>query len=356
MNESRRRFLGTGAIGLAGALLPPAVRAAKPQSVRPPPSQAPPLIKPPRLKPGDTVGLINPVCTPLRSEDLHEVTSRLEALEMRVKWGDRLLDCTQGREVGDAERAREINALFADPSVKALLPIRGGWGSARLLPHLDYDLIRRHPKVLMGFSDIAALLVGIHCRTGLVTFHGPMGTSSWIPFTVEQMKRVLFRAEAATLSNPAPDRRAVEEPDQRVHTVVPGRARGRLLGGNLTVLCSMLGSPYLTGAHGVVLFLEEIREPLPEVDRRLTQLRLTGILDGVRGVVFGQCTSCLAPEISPSITLDGVLRDQMGGLGVPVWRGALIGHIERQITVPIGVPAEIDAVQGTIRLLEPAVS
>jgi muramoyltetrapeptide carboxypeptidase len=355
MDRSRRRFLGRSLAGMAALALPLRGGDAAPPPDSSAPPEGPALIKPPRLQAGDTIGLINPVCTPLNQEDLREVTRRLQALGMRVKWGARLEECAQGREVSDAARAQEINALFADPSVKALLPIRGGWGSAKLLPLLDYDLIRRHPKVFMGYSDVAALLIGIHCRTGLVTFHGPMGISSWLPYTVEQMKRVLFLGEAATLTNPPADRRSVEEPEQRVRTLVAGRARGRLLGGNLTVICSMLGSPYLAGAQGALLFLEDIREPLSEIDRRLTQLRLAGVLDGLRGLVFGQCTSCLPPEISPTITLDGLLREQIGPLRIPVWRGALIGHIERQFTVPIGLPAEIDAGAGSIRLLEPAV-
>jgi muramoyltetrapeptide carboxypeptidase len=301
---------------------------------------AQPLLKPPRLSPGDTVGLFNPVSQPLSRADAAAVSEALRSLGLRVTCGAHL-----DASVGEEQRAREVNALFADPAVNALVPVRGGWGSARLLPHLDYDLIRAHPKVLMGFSDVSALLLGIHARAGLVTFHGPMGVSAWVPFTVEQMKRVVFRCEAVRIG----------EPTATGTTIVPGRARGRLLGGNLTVLSSIVGSPYLDAGSDLILFLEEVREPLSEVSRMLTQLELAGVLRRVRGLVFGQCTRCAPPQGDASLTLERVLQDQIAPLGIPAWSGALIGHIERQHTLPIGVEVEIDAEARTIQLLEGAV-
>jgi muramoyltetrapeptide carboxypeptidase len=336
MLEARRAFLRQGAASLA-ALVAPAGRAE--------PSPTAEVLKPPRLEPGDTVGLINPVSLPLSADDVRAVRSAFEALDLRVRCAARV-----GEPAGDEERAREVGAAFADPALKAVVPVRGGWGSARLLPRLDYDLIRRHPKVLMGFSDVSALLLGIHARTGLVTFHGPMGISSFVPFTVAEMKRVLFHCSAAMLGSPAD---AAESGAFR--TISPGRARGRLLGGNLTVLSSIVGSPYLEGGSDLLLFLEEVREPLSEVSRMLTQLDLAGLLGRVRGLVFGQCTRCSVPQADASLTLDRVLEDQVAPLGIPAWRGASIGHGERQLTLPIGVQAEIDATQGTIQLLEPAV-
>jgi muramoyltetrapeptide carboxypeptidase len=268
---------------------------------------------------------------------------------LRLKEGGGIRDARESA----AARADDVNSLFADESVKALLPMRGGWGCARLLQHLDYALIAKHPKILMGYSDVAALLLGINARTGLVTFHGPMGNSAWVPFTVEHVQRILFAAEAATLCSTADG--ADPRAETRFRTITPGRARGRLVGGNLTVLASMVGSPYLGGTDDVILFLEEVREPVSEVDRMLTQLELAGILGRVRGFVFGQCTRCPAPEMDASLTLDGVLDDHVRALGIPAWRGAPIGHVERQLTVPIGLPVEMDATTGTIRLLEPAV-
>jgi muramoyltetrapeptide carboxypeptidase len=309
------------------------------------------VVRPPRLSKGDTVGLINPCSVPLAADDLSEVRARLESLGLRLKEGPSIL---QPRETAIA-RAADVNALFADDGIKALLPMRGGWGCARLLQHLDYALIARHPKILIGYSDVAALLLGINARTGLVTFHGPMGNSAWGPFTVDHLQRILFAGEAATLCGSADGSDAGPPSETRFRTIRPGTARGRLVGGNLTVLASMVGSTYLGGADDVILFLEEVREPISEVDRMLTQLELAGILGRVRGFIFGQCTSCTAPEMDHRLTLDGVLDDHVRALGIPAWRGAPIGHVERQLTVPIGLPVEMDASRGTIRLLEPAV-
>src|SRR5688572_30476025 len=275
---SRRKFLRAAAASVGGAVVArrtsPAAMAAAPQT-----------LKPARLKRGDVVGLINPSSTPLGADDVAAVRSSLEALGLSVQEAPGL---SAARESVNA-RVADIHAMFRSDAVKAVMPVRGGWGCARLLQRLDYDLIRSRPKVLMGYSDVAALLVGIHSRTGLVTFHGPMGTSNWVPFTVEQMKRVLFRGEAALLSNPPES----GEPRPGIRTITGGRARGKLLGGNLTVLSSMVGSPFLRGSDDLILFLEEVREPISEVDRMLTQLEMAGILGRIRGLVFGQCTRCV---------------------------------------------------------------
>ena len=338
MGYGRRAFLGRGVAGLA-ALLGPCRDAA-----------AAPLIKPPRLRPGDTVGLVNPVSLPLTGDDADAVCAALRKVGLKVICGSRL-----DAVVDDRERAREVGALFADPTVQGIVAVRGGWGSARLLPHLDYETIRRHPKVLMGFSDVGALLLGVHARTGLVTFHGPMGISSFVPFTVEQMKRVLFECAPVRIGGFAPAGQGASAAEGGHRTIVGGRARGRLLGGNLTVLSSLVGSPYIDAGEDLILFLEDVREPLSEVSRMLTQLELAGLLGRVRAVVFGQCTRCSPPQADPSLTLDRVLQEQIGPLGVPAWRGALIGHLPRQLTLPIGVPVEVDSVAGTIQLLEAAV-
>lgn len=339
---SRRVFLGLGVAG-AAALVAPLSSSARAHGT--PASPSPPAIKPPRLEPGDLVGLINPSSIPPRPDDLDRVAESMRALGLAVRPGPRLMEAA----ATDEQRAEGINELFADPAVKALLPLRGGWGSARVLPHLDYELARRHPKVVIGYSDIVALLLALRARSGLVTFHGPVGVSGWDPFTVRCFTDVLFGAERALLCNPE------DQGGPSVQTLCPGRSTAPLAGGNLTVLSSLIGSPYLACA-GDILFIEEVQEPVSEVDRMLTQLEQAGILAGARGFVFGQCTGCVQPGLDPSLTLDRILDERIRPLGIPAWSGAAIGHITRQLVVPMGVPAEIDAERGTIRLVEPAVA
>jgi muramoyltetrapeptide carboxypeptidase len=341
MEASRRAFLGLGAAGLGTLVLSRRSGASTPRG-----GEQRRLIRPRRLAIGDAVGLTSPSRLRVTPADLATVTASLEGLGMQVTCGSRVGDCINDREVSDQEHAAELDALFLDPSVKAIIPICGGWGCARLLPYLDYELIRRHPKVLLGFSDVSALLLGIHARTGLVTFHGPMGISRWVPFTIEQMKQVVFEARAPQTLGSCETRR---------ETVVPGRAEGLLLGGNLTVLTSILGSPYVATENDLILFLEEVLEPISEIDRMFTQLKLAGILDRVRGLVFGQCTGCVSPDVQRELTLEVVLRDYVVPRRIPTWCGAPIGHVDRQLTLPLGVRAGIDAARGTIQLLEPAV-
>jgi muramoyltetrapeptide carboxypeptidase len=339
---TRREFLGAAGTGLvaaaaAGAAAPPAP------------------VKPPRLRPGDTVGLIVPASATFLRQDVEIVVDVLGALGFKVKRGAHLMDRYGYLAGRDADRAADVNALFADPEVKGILAVRGGWGSARLLPHLDFEAIRRHPKVLMGYSDLTALLNAVHARTGLVTFHSPVGISSWTPFSVEHLRRVLIQGEAFTMSNPVEVNDTLVPVEHRVRTITPGAARGRLLGGNLTVLSALVGTPYLPDFEGAILFLEDVGEQIYRIDRMLTQLALAGILRRVRGVVFGKCTKCDPGEGYGSLTLEEVFDDHLKPLGVPAWHGAMIGHIDQQWTLPIGLSAEIDAGAGTLRLAEPAV-
>lgn len=252
----------------------------------------------------------------------------------------------------DEERAADINTFFADSSIKALMGI-GGWGSARLLPLLDYDLIRSHPKAIAGFSDVTALLNGIHAKTGLVTFHGPHPR---VKASADYFRRVLFDGEPVSFINPSEikDDELVQT-RERYATIHPGKARGRLIGGNLTVLAAIVGSPYVPDLDGAILFLEDVREAVYRVDRMITQLKLAGLLGRLAGFVFGRCTDCDPGTSYGSLTLEEVLDDHIRPLGIPAYRGAMIGHIRQQFTLPLGIEAEIDADAGSLRLLEPAV-
>ncbi|HSF39376.1 MAG TPA: LD-carboxypeptidase [Thermoanaerobaculia bacterium] len=351
MDTSRRQVLaGAAALALSGAL-PLPLSALRSDGARP---RA--IVRPGRLRPGDTVGLVNPAGAVWEPVNVEIVAESLAALGFKTKRGANLL-ARRGYFAGtDEQRAADLNALFADPEVRAIHCVRGGWGSARLLPLLDWPTIAKNPKILLGYSDITTLLLALHAKTGLVTFHGPVGASQWNPWSVGWMKRVLQEGEAVTFEN----LKEIDEDDltvveNRVQTLHPGTARGRLLGGNLTVLTSLVGSDYLPDFDNCILFLEDVEEAPYRIDRMLTQLRLAGILQKARAVIWGNCSDCRPGAGFGSLTVSEVLEDHIRPLGVPAWQGAMIGHIDRQFTLPIGIEVEADATTGTLRMVEPAV-
>ena len=343
----RRQFLGSAAVSVAAALAVP-----RPAAER----QA--VVRPKRLAAGDAVGLVAPANATFQSLELQIAKESLEALGLTVKIGSHLLD-RHGYLAGqDKDRAADINAFFADASVRAVLPIRGGWGSSRVLPYLDFDTIRRNPKVVAGYSDITALLLSIHAKTGLVTFHGPNGMGRWDAFSLDYFKRVLMQREAVTFQNPhvLSDRNALTQIENRTQTILPGKARGPLLGGNLTVLTTMVGSPYLPAWDGAIFFCEDVGENYYRIDRMLTQLKLAGVLSKIAGFVFGTCSECTPGDNNfGALALEEIFADHIKPLGVPAWSGAMIGHGMPQWTLAQGIDVEADADAGTIRMLEPGV-
>jgi len=317
----------------------------------------PALRKPPRLRPGDTVGLIEPAGFTDDAFDLKIVLETIRAMGLVPKPAPHLLDRYGYLAGADAARAADLNAMYADDNVRAVFAVRGGWGCARILPHLNYELIRAHPKLLIGFSDITALHMAFAARAGFTTIHGPNAASSWGKLSWTSFHALAFEGATPLYSNPvATDDRLVQRTG-RTRTFRPGKASGRLLGGNLTVLAALMGTPYLPDFDGAILFLEDVDEAEYRIDRLLTQLALGGVLRRVAGVVFGQCVNCRAPGPSyGGFTLSQVLQQHLEPLGVPAFQGALIGHIANQFSLPEGARTEIDAEAGTIRILEPAVA
>ena len=351
---SRRALVGfaAGAAGAAFASGRPAAASLPPHAAIPP---APDLLRPARLAPGDVVGLVDPASATWEPIDVDIVEDTLTALGLVAKRGAHLLDRRGSLAGSDRDRAADVMAMFTDPSVKAVLPVRGGWGCARILPHLDFEAIRRNPKVLMGYSDLTALLLAIHARTGLVTFHGPNGASEWNATSADFFTRVVLKAEAVTFTNPREKGETLAQTEYRTRTITPGVVSGRLLGGNLSVLTALLGSPYLPDFRDAILFLEDVNEAPYRIDRMLTQLALAGVLKAARGVIWGTCHECEPDAGFGSLTIPDLLDDHVKPLGVPAWRGALVGHIDRQFTLPIGADVEIDATAGSIRMLSAAV-
>jgi muramoyltetrapeptide carboxypeptidase len=348
MDTTRRQALA-GAAALA--LLPRSVAALELDKPR--------TIRPGRLRPGDTIGLVNPAGAVWEPVNVEIVAESLAALGFKTKRGANLL-ARHGYFAGDDEqRAADLNRMFADPDVRAIHCVRGGWGCARLLPLLDWKTIAKNPKILLGYSDITALHMAINGKTGLITFHGPIGLGRWDAWSVEYYKRVVMNGEQVTYKNKQginPDRNSLTQVEFRVQTITPGKARGRLLGGNLTVLTTILGSPYLPDWDGAILFCEDVGEDYYRIDRMMTQLKLAGILAKLKGFVFGGCSECGPGDGNfGALTLEEIFQDHVKPLGIPAWQGAMIGHAQPQWTLPVGAEVEIDASAGTITLLESAV-
>ena len=312
--------------------------------------------KPRRLRAGDVVGLVEPASLTPDAFDLEAVMSTIRAMGLVPRPAANLLSRYGYLAGRDEERAAGINTMFADREVRAIFAVRGGWGSARVLPHLDFDLIRANPKLLIGFSDITALHLALAARTDCPSIHGPNAASAWGRLSWDSFRRLVFDAGTPTWQVPVgtDDRLA---PRSGLRTFRAGRASGPLLGGNLTVLTALVGTPFLPSFEGAILFIEDVDEAQYRIDRMLTQLSLAGILGRVAGVVFGQCTDCINRGSNlGGFTLSEVLAQHLTPLGVPAFQGALFGHVADQFSLPVGVRAEIDATAGTIRMLEPVVA
>ncbi len=305
------------------------------------------ILKPQRLKVGDAIGLVSPA-SPINKSDLKYIKFQLAQLGLKVKNSTSVLDEYGYLAGSDLTRSNDINAMFADHSIQAILATNGGWGSGRILSLLDYSLIEKNPKIILGYSDITALLLAIYSQTQLLTFHGLVGISIWNQFSVEYWQRLLFQAEKILFKNSS---------RVKVETINPGTARGRLIGGNLSIISTLVGTPYLPNWNNTILFIEDIGEDIYRIDRMLNHLKLSGILNQLSGFIFGQCTRCTKGDGNePSLTLWQVLLDQIKPLGIPAWYGSMIGHIRDKFTLPIGIEVEIDANKGTIQMLEAAVN
>jgi muramoyltetrapeptide carboxypeptidase len=348
---------------------------------------------PKALVPGDTIVIVAPAKY-LGQDRVELCKARLEAMGFKVR-----IPATLFRKHGflagtDEERARELNAAFADPSVAAIFPGTGGYGTTRIVDKLDYDVIAKNPKILVGFSDITGLHIAINQRTGLITFHSP--NPEWGLGVDKNLSRfagkwfwqaLLAKSYGDPLTRdprpvPVRDReRGIEANSEKQHvgytitikpdenasaddarlfrgvprpiTLVGGKAHGRLIGGNLSVLHAMMGTPYEIQTDGKILFLEDVGEAPYRVDRMLNTLRLAGKFDHVAGVILGAFSA--RDEEAPwdtDATVDDVLRDYFAKLNVPVLMHFPIGHVRYNVTLPVGAMAELDATGQSLRILE----
>lgn len=353
---TRRNFLaGVSASALSSVYPPEFVSFLEAEAK----SSAPlPLIKPPALMPGDTVGLVMPA-TAIDTPEWITISKEIaESLGFNVVLGDHVRSVYGYLAGTDKERADDINAMFARSDVKGILPIQGGWGSMRILPYLDFNLIRKNPKVFVGFSDITTLLLAFHKFSGLITFHGPNIRSTFNEYVSDYYFRAITSSAPLGLLKqpPLPPGERVEK-ENRILTLHGGTATGELIGGNLSLLVTTLGTPFEMDLSGKILFLEDVREEPYRIDRMLTHLFLSGSLSKAAGIVVGKMRDC-EPQgggFLGSLTLEELFRTRLGTLGIPAISGLSFGHIRDHITLPIGVKATLDADARTLTINEGAV-
>jgi len=316
------------------------------------------LVRPRALKPGDTVGLITP-SSYVSDPDclmLAERTVRYFGLAPKFGKNVRRRDGYLGGTID--ERVEDLHAMFRDPQVKGVFAIRGGYGAAQLLDRIDYELIHSNPKVFLGYSDITALHLAIQKFARMVTFHGPIVLSRFTAYTQTCFRRALFETEPlGRVTNP-PDSDPLR-PAHILRTVHGGRARGQLIGGNLTLISTTMGTPFEIETRGRVVFLEDVDEQPYSIDRMLTQLRLAGKLESAAGVIFGECQDCRPRDYKPSydstLSVGEVIDEILGKLRTPVLSGLTVGHTDDQLTLPLGVNAELDADKGELVIEEAGV-
>jgi muramoyltetrapeptide carboxypeptidase len=348
-----RRGLLRGAALSSGALAFGSSRFAAAEKASP--SSALSLVKPRALKPGDTVALVSPSSYVFNLWSLETAAARLESLGLKTRLSKNAR-ARHGYMAGTAkERVADLHEAFADPSIAAVFCLEGGYGTERLLDSLDYALIRKNPKILLGYSDITGLHLAIGRRAGIVTFHGPVATSTLPAWTLEYFKKALFSTEPiGELANP-PETDPLSPAFPR-HTVVPGTARGGIAGGNLTLISTTMGTPYEIDARGKVLFLEDTGEAPYRVDRMLTQLKLAGKFAECAGVVWGTCSECTTDKSSFAINLSisDLVDEILGDIGKPVLAGLVFGHTKERVTLPMGVMCEVDAGAKRVTIVESA--
>jgi muramoyltetrapeptide carboxypeptidase len=303
-------------------------------------------IRPKVLRAGDTVGLITPSTGVSDPDRLALAEGMVRHFGLKPKWGKNVRKRSGYLGGSVAERVDDLHAMFTDREVAGIFAIRGGYGSAQLLDQIDYGLIRANPKVFVGYSDITAMHLAITKKAGLVTFHGPVAVSRFTDYTQRFFRKALFEtAPVGPVTNP-PESNTLR-PSHPLRTVRPGRATGRLMGGNLTLISTTMGTPYEIETRGRILFIEDVGEEPYRIDRMLTHMKLAGKLEAAAGIVWGECADCRPNDYKPSFdsnfSLGEIVDSILGELKIPVLGGLTIGHTDDQLTLPEGVMATLDA-------------
>lgn len=299
------------------------------------------------LKKGDTIGLvgISGAMRPTTPERVAQIAQCVEAMGYRVK-----LDESVGQVYGylsgtDEMRAGAVNRMFADESVDAIWAVRGGYGVTRMLDRLDYDMIRANMKPFIGYSDITALHAQLQTKCDMISFHGPMPSSDGMEPDGVNARSLVRALEARPLG-------VIENPDgTKLKGLNGGQAEGEFVGGNLSLVATMCGTPYALDVKGKILFLEDVGEKIYALDRMFTQLRNAGYFDACAGIVLGGYTDCVGEDAEYGFKLNEVIADVIVPCGKPILTGLQAGHLKEKITLPLGAQAVMDADAATLRFV-----
>ena len=310
------------------------------------------IVKPKKLLAGSHIGIISPASSPDDLSKINDSVLYFEKLGYKPILGKNVGKVKGYLAGDDNERIADLHSMFENKEVKAIFTVRGGYGSARILDKLDFELIKKNPKIFVGYSDIHALQLAIFKNCGLVTFSGPMAAVDFYGevsrFTEENFWNIITSdKKIGKLHNPN---------DEKFFLLNKGKADGKILGGNLTIICSLIGLNYLPDFKNSILFLEDINEPPYKIDRMLNQLRMIGILKKVKGILLGRFVNCYESDsMKNTLTLNEVIEDYFKNLKIPVIYNIKHGHIKDNLTIPWGITTSINSDKGIIELKESAV-
>jgi len=309
-------------------------------------AQNPTIVRAKSIKETGTIGVISPASALTRTA-FEKMQENLDLLGFKTQMANGVRSRSGFLAGSDKQRVDDLHQMFSDPAIDAIICARGGYGTSRILSMIDYELIRQNPKPFIGFSDITALLSAFYKHAGLVGIHGPVAASTFNDFTIDYLIDLIQKGKKVKLKceNPV--------------VIFPGVAEGKLIGGNLSLLTSLIGTPYDVDYQDHIVFIEEIGESSYKIDRMLTQLIAAGKLKNIAGIALGYFTNCdtlpTDPNFEYSIGLNEILFDRLGNLGVPVLAGFPFGHEDHNASLPIGISAIMNTEKGQLSTIESAV-
>ena len=310
------------------------------------------ILKPKKLESGDAIGIISPASTPENLDKIENGVKYLENLGYRVEIGENVGKVHGYLAGSDEERLSDLHSMFSNKNVKAIFSLRGGYGSGRLLDKIDFNLIKKNPKIFVGYSDLTMLQMAIFKKTGLITFAGPMLVTDFSENVNEYMEENFWKI----VTNSKKIGKLYNPRDEKFYVLNSGRGEGQILGGNLAVLASLMGTEFMPNLKDSILFLEDIGEAPYRIDRLLNQFRLAKIFDNVKGIILGRFVDCYEKDKSKeTIKLNEVIEHYLSDLKVPVFYSFSHGHIKENLTIPLGLRCKLNTSKGFVEILEGAV-